>query len=104
MQPHRKPITGCIDKAYAKYKDLKEGKNADYIKELATLIRIFTASRSSLPMARYIQKVILHSTVSIQSYPKYLHWHKVIEEQGAKAVMDKIGVDATVPFQFHCCN
>ena len=28
---------GAIDRAYAKYKDLKEGKNADYIKELATV-------------------------------------------------------------------
>jgi glutaminase len=28
-----------IDKAYAKYKDLKEGKNAGYIKELAEVDR-----------------------------------------------------------------
>src|SRR5688572_16897412 len=31
------PYQAAIDKAYAKYKDLKEGKNADYIKELANV-------------------------------------------------------------------
>ena len=37
----------------------------------------------------------LDSRVSIQSISKVFTLARVIEEQGAKAVMDKIGVDAT---------
>jgi glutaminase len=95
-----KPITGAeyqaaIDKAYAKLKDSKEGKNADYIKELATVdpniygIAIVTAD------GKVYTKGDLASRVSIQSISKVFTLAKVIEEVGAKAVMDKIGVDAT---------
>ncbi len=30
-------INAALDEAYNKFKDVKEGKNADYIKELATV-------------------------------------------------------------------
>lgn len=89
------PYQAAIDKAYAKYKGLKEGKNADYIKELANVdpniygIAIVTAD------GQVFQKGDLDSRVSIQSISKVFTLAKVIEEQGAKAVMDKIGVDAT---------
>ncbi|HEX6194200.1 MAG TPA: glutaminase A [Chitinophagaceae bacterium] len=85
----------AIDNAYAKYKDLKEGKNADYIKELANVdpnifgIAIVTTDGQSFT------KGDLTSRVSIQSISKVFTLARVIEEQGAKAVMDKIGVDAT---------
>lgn len=89
------PYQVAIDNAYAKYKDLKEGKNADYIKELATVdpniygIAIVTAD------GQVFYKGDLDSHVSIQSISKVFTVARVIEEQGAKAVMDKIGVDAT---------
>src|SRR5687768_8624025 len=85
----------AIDRAYEKYKDLKEGKNADYIKELANVdpnifgIAIVTAD------GQIFTKGDLTSRVSIQSISKVFTLARVIEEQGAKAVMDKIGVDAT---------
>jgi glutaminase len=85
----------AIDKVYAKQKDAKGGKNADYIKELATVdpniygIAIVTAD------GQVFTKGDLSSRVSIQSISKVFTLAKVIEESGARAVMDKIGVDAT---------
>jgi len=85
----------AIDKAYAKNKDLKGGKNADYIKELAAVdpniygIAIVTVDGQIFTAGD------LASRVSIQSISKVFTLAKVIEEQGAKAIMDKIGVDAT---------
>ncbi|MHA4847525.1 glutaminase A [Flavitalea antarctica] len=89
------PYQAAIDRAYEKYKDLKEGKNADYIKELANVdpnifgIAIVTAD------GQIFTKGDLTSRVSIQSISKVFTLARVIEEQGPKAVMDKIGVDAT---------
>lgn len=86
---------GAIDRAYAKYKSLKEGKNADYIKELATVdpniygIAIVTAD------GKVYTSGDLSSRVSIQSISKVFTLARVIEEQGPRAVADKIGVDAT---------
>lgn len=86
---------GAIDRAYSKYKNTKEGKNADYIKELATVdpniygIAIVTAD------GKIYTAGDLNSRVSIQSISKVFTLAKVIEEQGPKAVMEKIGVDAT---------
>jgi glutaminase len=86
---------GAIDRAFAKYKDVKEGKNADYIKELANVdsniygIAIVTAD------GKVYTSGDLNSRVSIQSISKVFTLAKVIEEQGPKAVAEKIGVDAT---------
>ncbi len=84
-----------IDRAYAKYKDLHEGKNADYIKELAAVdpniygICLVTAE------GKVYAAGDLTSRVSIQSISKVFTLAKVIEEQGEEAVRQKIGVDAT---------
>ena len=86
---------GAIDRAYAKFKDVKEGKNADYIKELANVdpniygIAIVTAD------GKIYTKGDLDSRVSIQSISKVFTLAQVIEEQGAKVIAEKIGVDAT---------
>jgi glutaminase len=89
------PYQTAIDHAYDKFKDLKEGKNADYIKELANVdpniygIAIVTAD------GQVFTKGDIDSRVSIQSISKVFTLARVLEEQGAKAVMDKVGVDAT---------
>jgi glutaminase len=88
-------IQKVLDEAYNKFKDTKEGKNADYIKELAKVdpnvygIAIVTTD------GQVYTKGDLDTKVSIQSISKVFTMAKVIEEQGPKAVMDKIGVDAT---------
>ncbi|HEV8507206.1 MAG TPA: glutaminase, partial [Chitinophagaceae bacterium] len=87
-------IEAVLNEAYDKYKDIKEGKNADYIKELAQVdpnifgIAVVTAD------GQVFTKGDIQSMVSIQSVSKVFTMAQVIEEQGPKAVMDKIGVDA----------
>ena len=88
-------IEAVLNDAYNKFKDLKEGKNADYIKELATVdpniygIALVTTDGQVYTMGD------LKSAVSIQSISKVFTMARVIEEQGPKVIMDKIGVDAT---------
>src|SRR5262249_38318957 len=92
-------IQAALDEAYNKFKDLKEGKNADYIKELATVDpNIFGIVLVTTDGTVYT-KGDIDSRVSIQSVSKVFTMAKVIEEEGPKAVEDKIGVDATgLPF------
>ena len=91
----KEKINAALDEAYTKFKDVKEGKNADYIKELATVdpnifgIALVTAD------GQVYTKGDVDSKVSIQSVSKVFTMAKVIEEQGHQAVQDKIGVDAT---------
>jgi len=88
-------IEAALQEAYDKFKDLKEGKNADYIKELASVDpNIFGIAVVTVDGKVYT-KGDISSRVSIQSVSKVFTMAKVIEEQGAQAVMDKIGVDAT---------
>ena len=89
------PYQAAIDHAYEKLKDLKEGKNADYIKELANVDpNIFGIAIVTTDGQVFTQGDI-DSGVSIQSISKVFTAAKVIEEIGPRAVMDKIGVDAT---------
>jgi glutaminase len=85
----------AIDNAYAKYKDLQEGKNADYIKELAKVDPNIYGIAIVTSEGQVFAKGDLASRISIQSISKVFTLARVIEEQGAKVVMDKIGVDAT---------
>lgn len=88
-------IEKVIKEAYEKFKDVKEGANADYIKELATVDpNIFGISIVTTDGQVYTVGDV-KSEVSIQSISKAFIMAKVIEEQGHQAVQDKIGVDAT---------
>ncbi|MGL1886142.1 MAG: glutaminase A [Reichenbachiella sp.] len=90
-----KNINKVLKEAYDKFKDVKEGANADYIKELATVdpnifgISIVTANGKVYSMGD------VDSRVSIQSVSKVFTLAKVIEEKGAEFVAENIGVDAT---------
>lgn len=88
-------IQKALDEAYVKFKDVKEGKNADYIKELANVDpNIFGIALVTVDGQVYT-KGDVQSMVSIQSVSKVFTMAKVIEEQGHQAVQDKIGIDAT---------
>lgn len=89
------PYQAAIDHAYAKFKDLKEGKNADYIKALATVDPNIYGICIVTTDGQVFSKGDLDSRVSIQSISKAFTIARVIEEQGPQAVMEKIGVDAT---------
>jgi glutaminase len=88
-------IQAALDEAYNKFVNVKEGKNADYIKELANVdpnifgIAIVTAD------GQVFTKGDVASMVSIQSVSKVFTLARVIEEQGHQAIQDKVGVDAT---------
>jgi glutaminase len=88
-------IQPAIDAAFAKYKNLKEGKNADYIPALAKVdpnlfgIALVTAD-GKVHTAGDIK-----TEVSIQSISKVFTMAQVIQEQGLDSIAKRIGVDAT---------
>ena len=88
-------IQAALDGSYAKYKDLKEGKNADYIPALAKVdSNIFGITLVTTDGKVYTAGDV-KSQVSIQSISKVFTLAKVIEEQGPEAIAKTIGVDAT---------
>jgi glutaminase len=91
----REKIEAALNDAYNKFKDLKEGKNADYIKELANVDPNIFGIALVTTDGQVFTKGDITSMVSIQSVSKVFTMAKVIEEQGPQAVQDKIGVDAT---------
>jgi glutaminase len=88
-------IQAVLDQTYEKFKNLKEGKNADYIPALAKVdpnlfgIALVTAD------GKVYTTGDITSQVSIQSISKVFTMAKVIEEQGPEHIEKTIGVDAT---------
>src|SRR4029079_11472493 len=88
-------IQQAVDAAYAKFRTLNEGKNADYIPALAkvdpNLFGIVLVTTDGKVYAAGDVK----TQVSIQSISKVFTMAQVIQEQGADAIEKRIGVDAT---------
>jgi glutaminase len=88
-------IQAALDAAYAKYKNLEEGANADYIPALAEVdpdiygIALVTAD------GKVYTAGDVKSEVSIQSISKVFTMAKVMEESGPEAIANTIGADAT---------
>ncbi len=91
----KEKIQAALDEAYTKFKDVKEGKNADYIKELASVDPNIFGIAMVTTDGQIFTKGDIESKVSIQSVSKVFTMAKVIDEQGHQALQDKIGVDAT---------
>jgi glutaminase len=88
-------IQKALDAAYTKYKDLKEGKNADYIPALAKVDpNLFGIVLVTVDGKTYTAGDV-KSEVSIQSISKVFTLANVLQESGAAAVVDTIGVDST---------
>jgi glutaminase len=88
-------VQRAVDAAYAKYKGLMEGKNADYIPALAKVDpNLFGISLVTVDGKKYMAGDT-KSEVSIQSISKVFTLAKVIQESGAAAVVENIGVDPT---------
>ena len=85
----------AVNAAYARFKDLKEGKNADYIPALAKVdpnlfgIALVTADGKVYTAGDQTTEV------SIQSISKVFTMAQVIQEQGVESIEKRIGVDAT---------
>ena len=88
-------IEAALDSAYAQFKDLKEGKNADYIPALAKVDPNIYGIALVTVDGKVYTKGDIDSEVSIQSISKVFTMAKVIEEQGPAAIEGNMGVDAT---------
>ena len=88
-------IQVALDSAYTQFKDLKEGANADYIPALAKVDpNIYGIALVTVDGKVYTEGDIT-SEVSIQSISKVFTMAMVLEQQGASAILDNIGVNAT---------
>jgi glutaminase len=93
--PSDAELQKVVKEAYEKFKDVKEGKNADYIPELAKVpselfgVAIVTAS------GKIYTAGDVDYAFSIQSVSKPFTAALVMQEQGADAIKEKIGVEPT---------
>jgi glutaminase len=89
------PEQAAVNDAFAKFRTLQEGKNADYIPALAKVdpnlfgIALVTAD------GKVYTAGDIKTEVSIQSISKVFTMAQVIQEQGLDAIANRIGVDAT---------
>lgn len=95
----RARLQKLVDEAYAKFKDVREGKNADYIPALAQvpshLFGVVIATRDGV----VVSAGDVGYSFSIQSVSKPFTMARVMDQQGYEAVRDKIGVEPTgLPF------
>ena len=88
-------IQSAVDAAYAKYKGLQEGKNADYIPALAKVDPNLFGIAVVTPDGKVYTAGDVKTEVSIQSISKVFTMAQVIQEQGLDAIEKRIGVDAT---------
>jgi glutaminase len=88
-------IEAALKAAYAKYQNLEEGKNADYIPALAKVDPKLFGIALVTPDGKVYTVGDIKTEVSIQSISKVFTMAQVIQEQGADAIASTIGVDAT---------
>jgi glutaminase len=88
-------IQKAVDAAYAKFRTLKEGKNADYIPALAKVDPNLFGIAVVTPDGKVYTAGDVKTEVSIQSISKVFTMAQVIQEQGLESIEKRIGVDAT---------
>lgn len=92
-------LQAIVNQAHSKFKDLKDGKNADYIPILATipsdLFGVVIVTREG----NVYSAGDVDYAFSIQSVSKPFNAALVMQEQGPAAIQEKIGVEPTgLPF------
>jgi glutaminase len=85
----------AVKAAYEKYRNLDEGKNADYIPALAKVDSHLFGIALVTPDGRVYTAGDVTSEVSIQSVSKVFTMARVLQQSGEKAIEDNMGVDAT---------
>jgi glutaminase len=93
--PAANPYQAAVDAAYAKFKDMHEGKNADYIPALAKVDPNVFGIALVTSDGKIYSAGDLTTEVSIQSISKVFTMAQVMDEQGPDAIYNNIGVDAT---------
>jgi glutaminase len=91
--PH--DIQAAVDAAYAKYKTMHEGKNADYIPALARVDPNLFGIAVVTPDGQVFTAGDVGKEVSIQSISKVFTMANVMQEDGEQSLVDNMGVDAT---------
>lgn len=92
-------IQAIVAEAYAKTKDLKGGKNADYIPFLANIKPDLFGITVSLPTGELICAGDVDHVFGIESISKVHTAILVLKQYGADEILKKIGADATgLPF------
>jgi glutaminase len=93
--PAPNPYQAAVDGAWERYRTLDEGKNADYIPALAKVdSKLFGVALVTVD-GKSFKKGDVEARFSIQSISKVFTLASVMETAGAKAVLEKLGVDAT---------
>src|SRR5512137_2303880 len=91
----QEPLQAAVDAAWARYRTLDEGKNADYIPALAKVDpKLFGIALVTADGKVYTAGNVT-TEVSIQSISKVFTAAQVTQEQGIDAIPNRIGVDAT---------
>ncbi|HTG84717.1 MAG TPA: glutaminase A [Gemmatimonadales bacterium] len=88
-------IATVLNETYSKFKNLQEGKNADYIPALAKVDPKIFGIALVTPDGKVYTAGDVKSEVSIQSISKVFTLAKVIEEDGPEKIEKTVGVDAT---------
>ncbi|GFE82823.1 glutaminase [Steroidobacter agaridevorans] len=88
-------VQSALNAVYTRYKDIKEGKNADYIPALARVDPKIYGIALVTTDGKVHTAGDVKSEVSIQSISKVFTMAKVMEQLGPDAIAKRIGVDAT---------
>ncbi len=88
-------VEAALNAAYAKYKTLQEGANADYIPALAKVDSNIYGIALVTPEGDIYTAGDVKSEVSIQSISKVFTMALVMDERGPEAISNNMGVDAT---------
>jgi len=95
QSPGKAEVEAALKAAHAKYKDLKEGKNADYIPALAKVpSKLFGIALVTVDGQVYTTGDV-SDQFSIQSISKVFTMANVMQDSGDKQVEEGVGVDAT---------
>ncbi|HEY9226848.1 MAG TPA: glutaminase A [Gemmatimonadaceae bacterium] len=85
----------AVNAAYERYKNLNDGKNADFIPALAKVDPKTFGIALVTPNGKVYLAGDVTSEVSIQSISKVFTMAKVMEQSGERPLADNVGVDAT---------
>ncbi|MFV8819385.1 glutaminase A [Haliea sp. E17] len=97
--PSPDQLQQVVDAAYARFKDVTDGKNADYIPILATVPSDMFGVVIATKDGKIYSAGELDYVFSIQSVSKPFTASLIMHEQGAKTLREKIGVEPTgLPF------
>ncbi len=95
----RSALQKLVDEAYAKFKDVQDGKNADYIPALAKVPSQLFGIVIATADGKVVAAGDVDYTFAIESVSKPFTMARIMDQQGYEAVRDKIGVEPTgLPF------